>query len=204
MAMTTITARIGRTRLLLLIFGAIATAVIAYSMIGTVSASHDPCFNITPPPHAALDCLDIERQVAAEGYAEAARMASPPVCIFASLCIGFLADREADIDQHLPEFRPNGFGIGMPYTWAYQEVLDAAIAAHLALPEHHGPPPAPPSGGDGDDDGDDRGNDDGDDRDNDDGDDRDNDGDNDEDDDGDDGDDDGDDGDDDGDNDEDD
>ena len=58
-------------------------------------------------------------------------------CIFGSLCVGFQADREDDVDQHLPVFRPNNLNIGMPYNFSYQARLNELVDAHLALPEHH-------------------------------------------------------------------
>ena len=158
MAITTIAAKIGRTRLLLLILGAIASGIIAISMMGTASATHT-C--VLPAPHTELECNEILLQVQAEGYAAAATMATTPSpCFYGTvLCDAFHTERDSDIAQHLPAFRDNTLGIGMPYTFVFQEVLDAAIAAHLALPEHHAPPP-PPSNGDEDDGDEDDGDDD--------------------------------------------
>ena len=127
--------KIGRRWLLLLILGALVSTVIVFSMIGTAGAGHEPC--ALPAPHTQAECNAIEVQVETEGYAAAAAMADPSICFFGPhLCALFQADRDSDIDDHLPAFRPNSLGIGIPYTFIYQERHDELVQIHIDTVTH--------------------------------------------------------------------
>ena len=137
MAMNLLKTKKGRSGLLLLILGTLVSSVILLSMVGTAGATHSVC--ALPAPHTQAECAAIEAQAEADGYAAVVTMAESQSCLQfgPQICSQFQQERDSDVDAHLPVFRDNVFNIGMPYTFSYQENLDALVAAHLALPEHH-------------------------------------------------------------------
>ena len=128
---STIAARIGRRRLLLLMLGALVSSAIAFSTVGSASADHS-CVDLTSP-HTQEECanLELEAQAPAEDLAQAAFdacVAAPisnglPPFLAEILCGTSLEEDLTDIDNHSGVY--------------FNEAFDALVAEHLALPEHH-------------------------------------------------------------------
>ena len=93
---------------------------------GQAYATH-PC-----PEGTSQACCD-ECELSTENdcfAASAACAATPSPCFFgAQICAAFQADRDADCDQHLANFRDNPFQICMPYQFSYEADFNACVLA---------------------------------------------------------------------------
>ena len=128
MPMTPIATRIGRTRLLLLILGALVSTVIVFSMFGTAGATHT-CDDLTAP-HTVVECnlLTIEAtnltlQAAQDEFDDCAALYASVPFLIPAICDPVLLSAQQDAITHTGA--------------VYQGIFDDLVAEHLALPEHH-------------------------------------------------------------------
>ncbi len=133
--MTTIAAKIGRTRLIVLILGVLVSSVITFSVVGTAGATDDgTLLRSIPTTHS-----EVEIRALAEAEALAlidAFVAYPSPCFLSlALCENMRVELETDLDGHLPQHRPLTLFPGV-VVYDYQAIVDRLSTTDLETHPH--------------------------------------------------------------------
>jgi hypothetical protein len=108
----------------------IAAITITFSLFGTASATHD-CLTkegVDDPQHCVeltILAIDLTLAAAQDAYDECAALYAATPFLIPVICESVLSAATSNANATQGE--------------AHQDIFDAAVAAHLALPPHHGP-----------------------------------------------------------------